>query len=273
MELLVIKKTSELFDLSGKVAIVTGGAQGIGQGIAMRLGDAGANVVVADINLETASKTAEEMKAAGYKAKAEESDVSKVADAEKTVKEAVAAFGDLNILINNAGIFTTSPAVDMTEGIWDRMLDINLKGTMFFSQAAARAMRDKGHGGKIINIASVNAFHPASVALPHYCASKGGVVMLTKALAKEWAPMGILVNAIAPATIQTPGRALFVAAGLPNMTKKEIEAAVKAFIARIPAGYLGEPDDVARVALFLASEASDYIVGETIVTDGGYLLG
>ena len=262
------KKIQELFDLSGKVAIVTGAAMGIGKGIALRLAEAGASVIISDINLEVARETVAELKAAGYKAKEVQSDTSKVADAENTVKEAKSAFGDLHILVNNAGIFPMAPAIDMAEAMWDKTIDINLKGVMFFSQAAARAMIAKGHGGKIVNIASVDAFYPTGN-LAEYDASKGGMVMLTKALAKEWASKGINVNAIAPGAIQTPG----AASGFIGLSKEQAEAATKAFVATIPMGRQGMPDDVARVALFLATEASDYITGTTIVVDGGYLVG
>jgi 2-deoxy-D-gluconate 3-dehydrogenase len=139
---------------------------------------------------------------------------------------------------------------------------------MFFSQAAARAMISKGHGGKIVNIASVDAFHPTGN-LANYDASKGGLVMLTKSLAKEWAAKGISVNAIAPGAIQTPG----AASGFNGLSKEQSEAATKAFIATIPMGRQGTPDDIAIVALFLATQASDYITGSTIVADGGYLVG
>jgi len=262
------KKIQELFDLSGKVAIVTGAAMGIGKGIALRLAEAGASVIISDINLEVARETVAELKAAGYKVKEVQSDASKVADAEKTVKEAKSAFGGLHILVNNAGIFPMVPAIDMTEAVWDKTIDINLKGTMFFSQAAARAMIAEGHGGKIVNIASIDAFHPNGN-LAEYDASKGGMVMLTKALAKEWASKGINVNAIAPGAIQTPG----AASGFTGLSKEQAEAATKAFVATIPMGRQGTPDDVARLALFLATEASDYITGATIVVDGGYLVG
>ena len=262
------KKIHELFDLSGKVAIVTGAAMGIGKGIALRPAEAGASVIISDINLETARETVAGLKAAGYVAKEVQSDTSKVADAEKTVKETISAFGDLHILVNNAGIYPMAPAIDMAEAMWDKTIAINLKGAMFFSQAAARAMIAKGHGGKIVNIASVDAFHPTGN-LAQYDASKGGMVMLTKALAKEWASKGINVNAIAPGAIQTPG----AASGLTGLSKEQAEAATKAFAATIPMGRQGVPDDVARVALFLATEASDYITGTTIVVDGGYLAG
>jgi NAD(P)-dependent dehydrogenase (short-subunit alcohol dehydrogenase family) len=262
------KKIQELFDLSGKVAIVTGAAMGIGKGIALRLAEAGASVIISDINLEAARETVTELKAAGYKAKEVQSDTSKVADAEKTVKEAKNAFGDLHILVNNAGIFPMTPAIDMAEETWDKTIAINLKGAMFFSQAAARAMIAQGHGGKIVNIASIDAFHPTGN-LAEYDASKGGMIILTKALAKEWASKGINVNAIAPGAIQTPG----AASGFTGLSKEQAEAATKAFVTTIPMGRRGMPDDVAMTTLFLATEASDYITGTTIVVDGGYLVG
>jgi 2-dehydro-3-deoxy-D-gluconate 5-dehydrogenase len=262
------KTIHELFDLSGKVAIVTGGAMGIGKGIAMRLAEAGASIIVSDINMEAARATAAEMRTAGCKVKEVQSDTSKVADAERTVLEALNAFGDLHILVNNAGIYPLAPAIDMTEAIWDRTLAINLKGAMFFAQSAVKAMISQNHGGKIINVTSVDAFHPTGN-LAEYDASKAGMVMLTKALAKEWAPKSINVNAVAPGAIQTPG----VSAGLAGLTREQIEAATKSFVSSIPMGRQGTPDDVARVALFLAAEASDYITGTTIVVDGGYLVG
>jgi len=262
------KKIQEIFSLSGKVAIVTGAAMGIGKGIALRLAEAGASVIVSDINLDVARATVAEMKALGYKAKEMQSDTSKVTDVEKTIHAALDVFGDLHILVNNAGIYPFASAIDMPEAIWDKTIAINLKGTMFFSQAAARAMIVKGHGGKIVNIASVDAFHPTGN-LAEYDASKGGVVMLTKALAKEWAPKGINVNAIAPGAIQTPG----ALAGFTGLSKEQAEAATKAFLATIPLGRQGMPDDVAMAALFLVTEASDYITGAVIVADGGYLVG
>lgn len=265
----MVKSIRDLFNLNGKVAIVTGAAMGIGKGIALRLAEAGASLVLADINLEAASKTAAEIVANGHKAKEIKADSSKLTDVDKVIAFALDEFGDLNILVNNAGIYPFSPAIDMPETIWDKTIAINLKGVMFFARAAAKAMLAKNHGGKIINIASVDAFHPTGN-LAHYDASKGGVVMLTKALGQEWASKGILVNAIAPGAIQTPGAS---ATDFSKMTKEQIDSITKAFMAHIPLGRQGEPDDIAKVALFLASEASDYMVGTTIVADGGYLVG
>jgi len=265
------KSIQELFNLKGKVAIVTGGAMGIGKGIAQRLVEAGASVVLTDINIEAAQKTATEIMASGnVKIKAIKADSSKLGDIDHVIAETLKAFNDLNILVNNAGIYPFKPSIDMTEEIWDRTLDINLKGVMFFARAAAKAMLDKNHGGKIINIASVDAFHPTGN-LAHYDASKGGLVMLTKSLGQEWAPKGILVNAVAPGAVQTPGGAASM--DYSKISREQIEAITKAFIAHIPLGRQGEPDDIAKVVLFLASEAADYIVGTTIIADGGYLIG
>ncbi|MBN1369469.1 MAG: SDR family oxidoreductase [Dehalococcoidaceae bacterium] len=257
----------ELLNLSGKVAVVTGAAMGIGKAIAARLAEAGASVVIADINPEAAQKTAEELINDGYKAAHVQSDASKIEDAERTISQAVDVFGDVDILVNNAGIYPFTPAIDMTEAIWDKTIDINLKGTMFFCQAAARAMKDRGHGGKIINIASIDAFRPTGN-VAHYDASKGGVVMLTKALAKEWASLGILVNAVAPGSIATPG----TSASITGLSDEKKAALTRAFLEKIPLGRMGEPDDIAKIVLFLAGPAADYMVGAIIIADGGYLV-
>ena len=251
---------AQLFDLTGKAAIVTGGAMGIGQGIALRLAEAGAGVLITDINLEAANNTVNQIRSKGGKAEAIKADASSVADAKRTVQETVRAFGRLDIIVNNAGIYPFAPALQMTEELWDKVLDINLKGLFFYSQAAAQEMMNEGHGGKIINIASIDALHPTGN-LVHYDASKGGVVMVTKALALELGPHNIMVNAIAPGGIQTPG-----ASG--PVTSDEF---LQAFISRIPLRRVGVPDDIAKVVFFLASGASDYMTGSLVVVDGGVL--
>jgi 2-deoxy-D-gluconate 3-dehydrogenase len=263
-----MKSIKELYDLTGQTALVTGGAMGIGKAIATRLAEAGASVVIADISMDNASKTVQELKTLGYKVAAIQADASKVEDATRAVDETVKIFGGINIMVNNAGIYPFSPAMDTPESLWDKTIDINLKGTMFFAQAAARKMKAGNHGGKIINIASIDAFYPTGN-VSHYDASKGGVVMLTKALAKEWGPMGITVNAVAPGSIATPG----TSGSLAGISDAEKAVMIEKFMQRIPVRRMGEPDDIAKVVLFLASGASDYITGVTIPADGGFLVG
>ena len=261
---------AQLFDLTGKSAMVTGAAMGIGRGIALRLAEAGASVMITDIEEEPARQAAREIRERGGRADAIRGDAASAADAGKVVRAVVEAFGRLDILVNNAGIFRFSPALEMTEELWDKTLDINLKGTFFHSQAAAREMIRAGHGGKIVNIASMDALHPTQRELSHYEASKGGVVMLTKALALEFAPHDILVNAIAPGPILTPGSMAMTESVLAR--GEPMEELTKNFLNRLPLKRMGDPDDIAKVALFLASAASDYMTGSLVLVDGGYLL-
>jgi 2-dehydro-3-deoxy-D-gluconate 5-dehydrogenase len=261
---------AQLFDLSGKVAVVTGGALGIGQGIAFRLAEAGATVVITDLDMEAANQTAEQISKTGGKAVALKADAASVEDAKMVANFAVEKFGKVDILVNNAGIFPMSPALETTENLWDKVIDINLKGVFFYTQALAQKMIEKGNGGSIINIASIDALHPTGN-LVHYDASKGGVVMMTKSLALELGKHNIRVNAIAPGGIRTPG-ASKLSGNLGEMPPEQIEAMVNAFMARIPLGRQGEPDDIAKVVLFLASSAAAYMTGATLIVDGGFLL-
>jgi 2-deoxy-D-gluconate 3-dehydrogenase len=270
---MTMKTIAQLFDLSGKGAVVTGGAMGIGQGIAFRLAEAGAGVMVADIDLKVATQTVEQIEARGSKAQAIRADVSSATDAEKMAQATVDAFGSLDILVNNAGVFPTSRFLDTSEELWDKVLDIDLKGAFLYSQAAARVMIKAGHGGKIINIASMEALRPMGAHAP-YSASKSGLAMLTKSMALELAADKILVNAVAPGGIQTLGAAGWVTSMRQTlgMTEEELEKFGQAFLQRMPMGRMGRPDDIAKVVLFLASGAADFVTGELILVDGGYLL-
>jgi 2-deoxy-D-gluconate 3-dehydrogenase len=257
---------AQLFSLKGKTALVTGGAAGIGLGIAGRLVEAGAAVLIVDIDGAAAQRAAAELKAkhAGARVEGLAADVSKGQDATRAVKAAADTFSRLDILVNNAGIFPFAPALQVPEALWDKVMGVNLKGAFLMAQAAANQMVATGHGGVIVNIASIDAFHPTGY-LVHYDASKGGVVMMTKALAKEWGAHGIRVNAIAPGGVMTPGaQAAAQAAG------GAIDAG--GFYAKLPIPRAGTPDEIGRVALFLACEASSYMTGETVVVDGGALV-
>lgn len=257
----------DLLDLSGRVAIVTGAAMGIGQGVAFRLAEAGAAVVVADRDLDAAQDTVNLIAERGRHAMAVRVDVSQVADAQAMVQAAMDAYGRVDILVNNAGIFPFAPALELTEQLWDRVMDVNLKGAFFCAQAAAKAMVKAGNGGRIVNIASIDALHPTG-ALAHYDASKGGMAMMTKSLAKEFGPYGITVNAIAPGSIATPGASAATVA----TQGANVEEMMAAFLERVPLGRTGQPDDIATAALFLASDAASYSTGSLLVVDGGYLL-
>ncbi len=260
---------SQLFDLTGKNAIVTGGATGIGQAIAFRLAEAGASVMIADIDQKAADQTVTQIKAKGGKAQAIRSDISNQADVRRTVQATINAFGSLDILVNNAAIYPTSPALQITEEMWDKVFDLNVKGVFLCCQAAAQEMIKVGHGGKIINIASVSAFHAIGFQAS-YEASKSSIVMLTKSLALEFGPNNILVNAVAPGSIMTPG----LAKQVEHLTLGAVtlEEAMKAHAALLPLRRQGEPDDIAKVVLFLASNAANYMTGTLVLVDGGMLL-
>lgn len=257
------------FDLTGKVAIVTGGAMGIGFGIVKRFVEAGADVVVADLDGDLAYRRAGELEGPG-KAISLGIDVTDDLAGQRMVDECVASFGRVDILVNNAGIYPMTPLLEMSRETWQRVIDVNLTGLAFVSKAVGARMVEQSSGGKIINIASIDALHPSMVGLAAYDSSKGGVLMFTKAFALEMAPHGVNVNAIAPGGISTEGTAAPLQGS--GMTEEEMAAMREQFIAQIPLERMGEPDDIAKAATFLASPASDYITGELIVVDGGRLL-
>jgi 2-deoxy-D-gluconate 3-dehydrogenase len=256
---------SELISLSSKKALVTGGAMGIGFAIAYRLAEAGAAVAIADLNEEKGRKAAEDLKSRGFKAIFLKCNVSKEEEVKSTVSSAIKQLGGMDILVNNAGIFPFIAFTQMTADDLEKVLAVNLKGLFYFSREISRWMIEQKHNGCIINIASIDAIHPSNIGLAAYDASKGGVLMLTKSMAKELGDQGIRVNAIAPGGIMTEG-ALAVSTGA--ATKES----TRAFMSRIPVGRMGIADDIGRVALFLASDLSSYMTGSLVVVDGGYLL-
>lgn len=258
--------TEELVSLRGRVAVVTGAGSGIGRACAVRLAQAGASIVAADVRGDAAEDTAVRVRGAGGSAIAVAVDVRDDEQCRALASEAVTAFGQIDIVVNGAGIFPPVPLFEMTVDAWDRVLDINARGTFLVSRACAPHMR----GGAIINIASKSAMQP-TVGLAHYAASKGAVVMLTKSLALELAPLRIRVNAVAPGAVDTEG-AMATAAAFAESAGVDLSEIKKAYCARNPVGRECEPDEIARVALFLASPLSSYVNGETILTDGGHLL-
>jgi 2-deoxy-D-gluconate 3-dehydrogenase len=263
---------AQLLDLTNRNAVVTGGAMGIGFGIACRLAEAGARVTIADVNPEAAAASATKLSDRGWTAQAVQGDVHSAADVNRMVGAAVAAYGGLDIWVNNAGIYPVSPILQLGEELWDRVLGINLKGTFLCSQAAARQMVSQGRGGVILNVASIDAVHPSFVGLGAYDASKGGMLMFTKSLALEVAPHGIRVMAIAPGGVNTEGvRGVSTPTNGTTAPSAAADASA-AMLLRIPLERIGEPDDIARVALFLASDAAAYMTGSVVFVDGGYLL-
>ncbi len=265
------KPTKDLLNLTGKTAIVTGGAAGIGFGIAARLAEAGAHVTIADLKAEAATAAAGKLTGLGFKAAAIPTDVSKEEDVNKMVDQTVQTFGSVDILVNNAGIYPNIMVLNMTAADFDKVLAVNLRSVFLTTKKVAEVMIEQGKGGKIINITSIEALHPSSAGLAHYDASKHGLWGFTKNSALELAPHQITVNAIAPGGITTEGtkeiqKSMQVPAGV-DMSKM-----MEAFMAKIPLKRMGEPDDIGKVALFLASDMSSYMTGSQIVVDGGVLL-
>jgi 3-oxoacyl-[acyl-carrier protein] reductase len=241
--------------LAGKVALVTGAAQGIGKAVALVLARNGADIVISDINLEKAEETAKEVQALGRKALATKVDVATLGDVEKMVESILAQFGKVDILVNNAGIARDKLILRMSEEDWDAVLNINLKGTFNCTKAVVRHM-SKQKSGKIVNIASVVG-EMGNAGQGNYAASKAGVIGFTKTIAREFAQRGINVNAIAPGYIETP-----MTDALPDKVKEELKRL-------IPMDRLGKPEDVAEAVLFLVSESANYITGQVLNVNGG----
>lgn len=248
---------SNPFDLTGKVALVTGGNVGLGQGIALALAEAGADIV--SVALSDSDDTVAKVQALGRRAHAISADLTSIEPVERVVQEALAAMGRIDILVNNAGLIRRADAVDFTEADWDLVMNINLKTVFFMSQAVARLFIKQGDGGKIINIASMLSFQ-GGIRVPSYTASKSGVAGLTKLMANEWAPHRITANAIAPG--------YFATANTQALREDPVRSAE--ILGRIPAGRWGEPSDLGGAAVFLASRASHYVQGAILPVDGGW---
>jgi len=256
----------ELVSLANKKALVTGGAMGIGFAIAYRLAEAGAAVAIVDVNETKGKEASQELVNHGYQSFYLCCDVSREEEVKHSISTAIDSMGKLDILVNNAGIFPFTPLMQMTAADIERVLSVNLKGMLYFIREAGRQMIEQKHSGCIINIASIDALRPSDRGLPVYDASKGAVVSLTKSMARELGPHSIRVNAIAPGGIMTDGTMI-------QSRGETSRAWLRQFMARIPLGRMGIADDIARVALFLASDLSAYVNGSLIVVDGGYLQG
>ena len=246
--------------LDGKVALVTGAARGLGQGIALGLAEAGADIAALDI--VSVDETGEMVQNEGCDFHAMnvdllETDAQLAAD---IVEECVSSLGRLDILVNNAGIIRRAPALEFGEEAWAAVIKINLSAAFYLSQAAARHFAGESKGGKIINTASILSYEGGMI-VPSYSASKAGIANLTRALANEWAPLGINVNAIAPSYFTTE---------LTSALREDVERS-EALLARLPAGRFGEPEDLKGAAVLLASDAADYMHGAIVPVDGGWL--
>ncbi len=247
--------------LEGKVAIITGGATGIGKGIATRFAQEGASVLIDYIGKpDSAQQVVSAITAAGGKAAAFAADISKSADVTNLIQYAVSTFGRLDIFVNNAGLEQKMPFLDTPESYWDLVMSVNLKGPFLCSQAAARQMVAQGNGGRIINISSVHEDLPMPTNAP-YCVSKGGLRMLMRTICVELAPYGITVNNIGPGAIDTPMDAPLKA----HPDQMEI------LLREIPVGRMGQPEEVAGLATYLASDEAAYVTGSTFFIDGGML--
>jgi len=246
------------FNLSGKVAIVTGCSTGLGQGMCYGLAEAGADIV--GIDYVDFPETRETIEGIGRRFLGIKADLSDLEPVEDIIQKTVETFEKLNILVNNAGIIRRADAIEFTEKDWDDVMNINIKTLFFLSQAAAKQFIKQGTGGKIINIASMLSYQ-GGIRVPSYTASKSGVMGVTRLMANEWAKYNININAIAPGWMATNNTAPLRAD--PVRSKEILE--------RIPTGRWGTPDDLKGVAVFLASDASNYVNGYTIAVDGGWL--
>jgi NAD(P)-dependent dehydrogenase (short-subunit alcohol dehydrogenase family) len=254
----------DLFDLSGRVALVTGGGSGIGRQMAEALAELGADVVLCARRPERCEEAAAELAALGVRAVGLRCDVTDKLEVDELVTRIVRELGRIDIVVNNAGTSWGAPAVDHPLEAWNKVISVNLTGVFLVSQAAARAMIERGSGGKIVNVASTAAFGalpPELMDAVAYTASKGGVLSLTRDLAVKWARHGILVNALAPGWFPS------------EMSQALLERRAEGLLAEIPLGRFGGPDDLKGAVAFLASAASGFVTGQVVVVDGGQTAG
>jgi NAD(P)-dependent dehydrogenase (short-subunit alcohol dehydrogenase family) len=250
----------ELFDLSGRVAIVTGASKGLGKSMALALAGAGADVALLGRDIEDLKAVKEKIEGLGRRAEYFGADVLNLSTIDPAIKKALDAFGQIDILVNNAGVNVRKPVLEISPDEWDLVINTNLKGYLLMAQAVVPHMLSRGKG-KVINMASILG----SVALPSqvaYASSKGGVIQMTKVMALEWATQGIQVNAIGPTYFETP-----LVAQLRNDPER-----YNFIVERTPMGRWGQPDELAGVVVFLASKASDFVTGQTIFVDGGWTI-
>jgi len=247
--------------LSDRVALVTGAGSGLGKGISKGYADCGASVALIDIDEQQAAAAAEVINKASGRAIAIKCDVSKSQEVESTVSQVIEKFGRIDILVNNAGIGKRSNAEEMTDQMWDIVLDINLKGAFLFCREVGHDMIKRGRGGRIINMTSIAGVVGVETGNTNYAASKGGMIAMTRCLAIEWAKHNILVNAIAPSHTRTP---------LIEKLMQEKPQTRDYFLNNIPLGRLGEISDIVGPAIFLASSAAVFITGHTLLVDGGH---
>jgi len=250
-------KLAERFRVEGRRALVTGAGRGLGKAFALALAEAGADVAAVDVDAETAATTAEEVRALGRRAVAIQADLRRREESERMVAEVVSVWNGLDIGVNNAGVsLPIKEAFEVTEQEWDWLIDLNLKGTFFCAQAEARAMKERGYG-KIINVASICGYAVWPEPQAVYSVSKAGILHLTRCLAAEWIKRGIRVNSISPGVTRTP---------------ELFEQVIPVFLGGAPIERIAEVEDLQGAVLYLASAASDFMVGQDLVIDGGYTL-
>ena len=247
-------------EFEGKVAIVTGAGRGMGRAVALRLAAGGASVAINDLRLEDAQRVADELRSSGAKSLAVEGDVTYNGDVRRVVNSTIDAFGAVHILINNAGVLRPTPVIDIEEDEWDFVVGVNLKGTYLCSRAVLPAMRDQGWG-RIVNFSSTAGKNVSTVGGAHYTAAKAGILGFTRHLAKEEAGHGITVNSVCPGLIDT------------EMVRDTIsDARADAYAASFPIQRLGQPEEVAELVAFLASDRASYITGASLDINGGDLM-